>query len=157
MPIKKRLSEDQRIKKQLPKHWRAAFRHPLLKKFTYGNGWTLTPKSLAHAIEKTAKWKGASYTEKCLVLALDTILEKSHGISVLEPETYNRLQAHLESSQTKIEAENFRAWHIWCWDIYHDHYRLHDMEVGDLRLPEPPKSTRKALRKKIKRRKLLKK
>lgn len=156
MPIKRRLTEDERLKRQLPKNWRSAFRHPLLQKFTYGNGWTLTPRNLLRAIDTTVKWKGASYTEKAIVLALDIILERAYGTPLLEPETYNRLQDHLENNQHKIQAENFRAWHIWCWDIYHDHYKLYDMEPGTLELPTIPKQVKKIVRRKLKRKKLLK-
>lgn len=158
MPIRKRLTEKERIKRQLPKGWSRAIKHPLVAKLCYnGVPFDPTPKNIVRAISQTKSWKGASWTEKVFVQALDLIMEKAFGVGILEPEAYNRLQDHLINNDTKIQVADFRTWHVWLWDIYHDGYKLQDMETGDLELPSPAKLIKKSKRKPtIKRRKVVK-
>lgn len=155
MPFKKRLSDTQRLKKQLPKGWRATLAHPLMKKITYGSyGFKPTPQNVIKAIKLTKSWKGASYTEKLFVLCLDLLMEKAYGKGVLDPDTYNRLQDHMESNQGKVQTESMSIWMIWCWDYYHDHYKLFDMEDGSLILPTTVNVPRVRSKVKPKRKKL---
>lgn len=148
MPIKKRLTEAQRLKRQLPKGWRNALRHPLLAKICYRNElFNPTPANIVKAINQTKGWKGATWAEKVFVQALDLIMEKAYGVGILDVDAYNRLQDHLIGNDNKMQAYDWRIWHTWLWDIYHDHYKLQDMEAGDLELPEPPKPVLKLKRK----------
>ena len=138
MPIKRRLSEKERLKKQLPHGWNKALEHPLMKKLTHGDsGFNPTPRNVIQAINRTKGWKGATYKEKLFVLCLDLIMEKAYGEGkgVIDPYTYNRLQDHMESNQTKMQAESMIIWMTWCWDYYHDHYRLFNTKDGSLELP----------------------
>lgn len=133
MPIVKRLSPEERLKKQLPKGWKATLAHPLMKKITYGpSGFNPTPKNVVQAINITKSWKGATYQQKLFVLCLDLLMEKAYGRSVLDPDNYNRLQDHMESNQDKMQSKEMSVWMIWCWDYYHDFYKLHDLENGTL-------------------------
>lgn len=143
MPIKRRLNPEQRAKKIITPQHRRTLRHPLMQKICYGGAFEPTAVNMAEAIQLTKSWKGASWTQKVFVQALDILMEKAFDISVLDPETYNRLQEHLKNNDDKMYAANWRIWHIWVWDVYHDHYRLHDMAPGDLTLPTPPKVKRK--------------
>lgn len=139
MPIKKRPSQKQRIKRKLPKGYRAVLRHPLLCKLTYGDNpiYNPGPEELIRAIDLTKKWKGASWEQKIFVLAFDLVLEKATGTGVLDAATADRLHSHLESNQSKIQSASYGAWMLWCWDIWHDHYGLYDIEAGELDLPKP--------------------
>ena len=149
MPIKKRLTEKQRIKKQLPKGWKSALRHPLMQKICYKKTFDPTASNVIQAIKLTSNWRGASWAEKVFTLALDIILEKSTGTGVLATENYNRLQDHLEGNDTKMYSADMRIWMVWCWDIYHDHYKLYDIEPGALVLETPKLSSVKKRRKKL--------
>jgi hypothetical protein len=155
MPIKRRLSDEERLQRQLPKNWDKALHHPLLAKLCYKRtAFDPTPANIVRAINMTKGWKGATYTEKVFVQALDLVLEKAYGIPVLEPDTYNRLQDHLINNEDKIAKESLLAWQVWVWDIYHDHYKLQDMEAGELHIPlpvltKPKRKLKKHLRKKL--------
>lgn len=155
MPIKKRLTAEERIKKQLPKGWRSALTHPLMKKQTYGVwGFDPTPKNIAEAIRLTKGWKGASFQQKLFVITLDLIMEKAFDRAVLEPDTYIRLQDHLESNQEKMRSESNTTWQTWCWDYYNDSYGLENFEAGTLLLETPIKRKLKKKPVTIKRRKI---
>lgn len=145
MPIAQRLTPEQRLNKTLPKGWRSALRHPLIQKLCYGGAFNPTPANISQAIKLTKSWKGASWAEKVFVLALDIIMEKGLGVSVLDPDTYNRLNEHLANNDNKMQAANWRIWHTWCWDIYHDGYGLLDLEEGELDLPRPRRIVKKKL------------
>lgn len=155
MAFIKRTTPEQRAKKIVTVKYRRALKHPLLKKLCYGvSGFDPTPMNIVNAIELTKKWKGATYQQKVVTLALDIVLEKAFGEGILEPGTYNRLQDHLESNDTKILAENFTVWQTWMWDIYHDYYGLYDINPGELELPKLTTPKRpKPKKKTIKRRK----
>jgi|SRR6056297_761650 len=147
MPIKKRLTEQQRLRKQLPKGWRRAVEHPLIKKLPIKP----TPQYIAKAIKTTKSWKGASWDQKIFTVCLDLVLDKAFDQPLLELEAFNRLQEHIENNQSKIYRDDWRAWHVWIWDVYHDGMGLFDMEAGTLRLPEiaPKKRIKKPRRKKL--------
>jgi hypothetical protein len=154
MPIKRRLSEAERLKKALPKGWRSTLAHPLMQKITHNKTFDPTPKNVIKAIKLTKSWKGASYTEKLFVMILDLLMEKAYGRGVLDPDTYNRLQDHMESNQGKIQAESYGIWMTWCWDYYHDHYGLQNVEDGTLVLPSTVNVRKVKPKMKLKRRKL---
>lgn len=154
MPIKKRLTEKERLKKQLPKGWEQTLVHPLMRKVTHAGNFDPTPANAVKAIRLTKGWKGASYTEKLFVLCLDLLMEKAFGYGVLDPDNYNRLQDHMENSQGKMQAESFSTWMTWCWDYYHDHFGLHNLEGGTLALPVTVKVRRVKPKMKPKRKKL---
>ena len=155
MAFKKRLTEAQRLKKQLPKGWKHTLAHPLMQKLTYGtDGFKPTPQNVIKAIRLTKSWKGASYQEKLFVLCLDLLMEKAYGQGVLDPDNYNRLQDHMENNQDKVQAESMKTWQTWCWDYYNDYYGLQDVEDGTLTLiATVNKPTVKAKRKKLSRHK----
>lgn len=142
MPIKRRLTDDQRLRRQLPKGWKAAIRHPLLSQLCYGaTSFDPTPANIVKAIITTKSWKGASWREKVFVLCLDIVLERAFGVTVLEPDNYNRLQEHLTNNNEKLYVGDWQAWHVFIWDVYHDGMGLLNMEPGDLALApvKPPK------------------
>lgn len=159
MVIKKRLTEKERLKKQLPSGWKATLAHPLMKKISYGvNGFKPTPQNVLAAIKLTKSWKGATFQQKLFVLCLDLLMEKAYGQGVLDPDTYNRLQDHMESNQSKMQSENMSVWQTWCWDYYNDHYKLQEVEDGELLLPRTVNTRKvkplvKAKRRKLKRHK----
>lgn len=138
MPIKKRLSTKQRLNRQLPKGWRNTLQHPIMKKLIYDGSIDTSTESVVAVLKSVKGWKGASWREKVFILALDLIMEKSTGKSLLDPDAYNRLQDHLTNNEHKMYADN-TAWMTYIWDIYHDHYKLQKMETGDLRLDSKPK------------------
>lgn len=138
MPIAKRLTEAERLNRILPKGWRSAIQHPIIKKLIHG-GFDPSPRSIVNAINTTKTWKGATWEQKVFVHALDIILEKAYGEGILDVDAYNRLQDHLTNNEHKMQASDWRVWHIWVWDVYHDHFKLHDMEPGELVLPSPKK------------------
>ena len=124
------------------------------------HGFDTSPKHVVATINAVKSWKGASWNQKVFVQALDLLLEKAYDRSLLDPDTYNRLQEHLHSNEHKMQAADWLAHHVWVWDIYHDYFKLQNVENGTLTLPElfktkkrpikkPPK---KKLRKRIKQR-----
>lgn len=148
MPIKRRLTPEEQLKKKLPKGWRTTIRHPLLAKMTYGDVplFEPTPENVVAAITRTRGWKGASWAEKVFTIAFDLVSEKGHGEGVLDVDTYNRLQEHLQNNDDKLRKDDWRLWHLWIWDVFHDHYGIYDLQPGELDLnPYAP-------RKRIKRR-----
>ena len=142
MAIKKRLTPEQRAKKLITPQHRRALRHPLIRSLCYNN-FDPTPIAVLDAIGIVKSWKGATWTQKVLVLALDLIMDKAFGIEVLDPDTYNRLQDHIANNENKMQDASPRVWHTWIWDIYHDGYHLQDMEAGDLELPKLLRPKRK--------------
>lgn len=140
MAIKKRLSAEERIKKRLPKGWRACLKHPLMQKLCFTGKFDPTPVNVDTAIGMTKSWKGATYQQKAFTHVLDILLEKSGRKGILTAEQYERLQDHLTLNLDKIEQSDWHTWHIWLWDVYHDFYRLHDLETGGLTLPTPTRA-----------------
>jgi len=134
MAIKKRLSESERLRKQLPKGWRRTLNHPLMKKIIYNGNFDPQPRNVVKAIRLTKGWRGASYTEKLFVLCLDLLMEKVYGEGILDVDTYNRLQDHMQSNQAKMQNESLSTWMVWSWDYYHDHCKLFDIPDGSLEL-----------------------
>lgn len=151
MPIAKRLSQEERVKKQLPKGWSRASKHPLIQKLCYGR--KVSNADVVQAIAMTRKWKGATWWQKVFTISLDLVLEKAFGEGILAPDIYNRLQDHLENNENKIHNEDIRTWMTYMWDFYHDHYGLHEMEPGDLELPKPVRKIKKSKRLKRRRKK----
>lgn len=149
MGIKKRLTNDQRVKRQLPKGWKAALTHPLMQKASRASGIT-KPKHIVDAIYLTSKWKGATWGQKVFVLALDTVMEKAFDKAILTPDNYNRLQEHLMTNDDKMFAASFLPWMIWCWDLHHDHYKLHDLANGELSLRTPKTAPKHIPRRRLK-------
>lgn len=148
MPIKKRLSETERVRKQLPDGWRHAINHPLMRKQCYGHtGFDASPKNIVTAINMVKGWRGATFQQKLFVITLDLIMEKAYGEGLLDPDNYNRLQEHLDNNQDKMKAENHNVWQTWCWDFYHDHYGLQKYNAGALILEELPKPKKKIVKK----------
>ena len=145
MPIKKRLTEKQRLTRSLPKGWKSALRHPLLKALTHADHFNPTPINVSKAISTVSSWRGASDVEKVFVLALDLVMEKAYGEGVLSESNYNRLWDHLVNNEHKLDTW---ARQTFLWDIYHDHYGLVPLENGALELPKPKIVIKKKVRKK---------
>jgi hypothetical protein len=153
MAFKKRLSTEERAKKRkqrliasLPKGWKAALNHKLLRHVCAFQHFDPTPENILEAIAIVKSFRGASDIQKVFVLAFDIVLEKGTGEGVLSPDAYNRLWDHLISNENKLD---YWSQMIWRWDIYHDSYGLTKYEPGQLALAEPPRKIK--LKRKLKR------
>ena len=132
MPIKKRLSPEERLSSILGTEWSDALRYPLIAGIVHFGKYDTSTKNVAKAIEQTSGWRGASFTDKVFVLLLAAILYRKNGESFLTNANYDRLRKHLLEHETDVLNSCGVTYHgPLLWDLP----RLSRIPIGELRLP----------------------
>lgn len=151
MPIKKRLTETERVSKTLGKGWEQCFMYGTLAGIVKFTRYDASPKNIARALKQVRGWQGASYQDKVVIFTLSSIMWRSFGESPLTDFQYDKLFKHLLDHENDILASAGLHYHqAFVWD----HRVLARHSKGALLLPETPNSKPKKTRLKKHRRSL---
>lgn len=146
MPIKKRLTDEERFEAEVGSNWRRALKHPLMSGMVRFANYPTDPNYMAKAIGRVRSWQGASYADKVFVFLLASVLYRANAESFLKDEAYDKLRDHLFRHDQDILDSCGLLFHgplVW------DHSKIARIPPGELVLPK--RNGRKPRKTKLKR------